>query len=98
MPLLFIHVRNSEYCARDDGTECDTPEAALAQGIKGALRIAADEIGQGRHNTAIVVNVEQEDGTRLLTSVVAVSVSPLMAVQSRDAMPPIDRHRGRAES
>ena len=88
MPLLFIHTRNSDYCARDDGAEFDTPQAALALGVQGALDLAASEIGQGRQSTAIVVNVEQEDGTRLLTSVVAVSVSPLMAVESHDAMLP----------
>lgn len=78
MPLLFIHLRNSGYCARDDGAEFATPEAALALGVKGALNIAVDEIGRGHRNAAIVVNVEQEDGARLLTSVVAVSVSSLM--------------------
>lgn len=78
MPLLFIHTQNSNYCARDEGAEFDTPEAALAHGVQGALSMATDEIGQGHQNTAVVVNVEQADGTRLLTSVVAVSVSPLM--------------------
>ena len=82
MLKLFIHLRNSTYCARDDGAEFDTPKAALALGIKGALNIAADEIGQGRQSAAIVVSVEEEDGTRLLTSVVAVSVSLLMAVEA----------------
>ena len=82
MPFLFIHVRNSDYCARDDGAEFDTPEAALALGVQGALAMASNEIGQGRHSTAIMVNVEQEDGTRLFTSVVAISVSSLMVTEA----------------
>lgn len=82
MPFLFIHLRNSDYSARDEGAEFDTLETALAQGVQGALDIATNEIGRGRHNTAVVVNVEQEDGTRLLTSVVAVSVSALTVVET----------------
>ena len=82
MPLLFIHLRNSDYCARDEGGEFGSPEAALAAGVQGALGIAADEIGRGSESAAVLVNVEQEDGTRLLTSVVSVSVSPLMAVET----------------
>ena len=81
MPHLFIHLRNSDYCARDEGAEFDTPEAALALGVQGALGVAADEIGRGSQNAAVLVNVEQEDGTRLLTSVVVVSVSPLTVAQ-----------------
>ncbi|MDX7953817.1 hypothetical protein P7D22_21880 [Lichenihabitans sp. Uapishka_5] len=88
MPMLFIHLRNSEYSARDEVAEFNTPEAARAVGVKGALSMATDEIGQGRRSTAVVVDVEQEDGTRLLTAVVAVSVSPLMAVELPDAMLP----------
>lgn len=83
MPFLFIHLRNSDYCARDEGAEFDTPEAALAHGVQGALDIATHEVGQGRHSTAVVVNVEEEDGTRLLTSVVALSVSSLMVTNPR---------------
>ncbi|MDX7954057.1 hypothetical protein P7D22_23230 [Lichenihabitans sp. Uapishka_5] len=88
MAFLFIHLRNSEYCARDEGAEFGTPEAALAFGVKGAVDLASEEIGKGRRSTAIVVNIEQEDGTRLLTSVVAVSVSSLMAVESHDVTLP----------
>lgn len=28
MPFLFIHLRNSDYCARDQGAEFATAEAA----------------------------------------------------------------------
>ena len=82
MPFLFIHLRNSDYCARDEGAEFDTPEAALAHGVQGALDIATHEIGQGRHSTAVVVNVEEENGTRLFMSVVAVSVSALTIAEA----------------
>ena len=78
MPLFFIHARNSEFRARDDGAEHDTPEAALVVGIKSALAMVADEIGRGHRSAAVEVNVERENGTRLLSSVVVVSVSPLM--------------------
>ena len=78
MPLFFIHARNSEFCARDDGVDHDTAEAALAAGVQSAIVMAGDEIGRGHRSAAVEVNVEREDGTRLLSSVVAVSVSPLM--------------------
>ena len=81
MPLLFIHVRDSGYCARDNGTEYDTPQAALALGLRSAMALAVDEIGQGGRTAAVEVTVEQEDGTRLLSSVVAISVSPMMVAE-----------------
>ena len=81
MPLFFIHARNSEFCARDDGVDHDTAEAALAAGVQSAIVMAGDEIGRGFRSAAIEVNVEGENGTHLLTSVVAISVSPLMAVK-----------------
>ena len=81
MPLFFIHARNSEFRARDNGAEFDTPEAALAMGVKSAIAMAADEIGHGHRSAAVEVNVEQEDGTCLLSSVVAISVSPLIVAE-----------------
>ena len=79
MPFLFITLRNSKYLARDDGNDYDTPEVALAFGARSAIDMASDEIERGNRNAAVMINVEQEDGTRLLSSVVSVSVSPLMA-------------------
>ena len=79
MPRLFIHVRNSEYRTSDDGGEYDSAEAALAAGVQSAVVMAGDEIGRGHRSAAVEVNVKGEDGTHLLTSVVAISVSPLMA-------------------
>ena len=35
----------------------------------------------GHRSAAVEVNVEQADGTRLLSSVVAISVSPLIVVE-----------------
>lgn len=82
MPFLYIHIRNSAFCARDDGAQFDSPEAALALGVQGALDMVAGEIDQGRQSAAIVVNIEEEDGTRLLSSVVAVSVSSLIVSET----------------
>ena len=79
MPRLFIHVRNSEYRSRDDGGEYDSAEAALAVGVQSAIVMAGEEIARGQRSAAVEVNVEGEDGTRLLSTVVAISVSPLMA-------------------
>ena len=77
MPLFSIHLRNSKYYTRDDGAEHDSAEAALAAGVHSAMRMAADEIVDGCRSAAIEVAIEQDDGTRLLNSVVAISVSPL---------------------
>ena len=80
MPLFSIQLRNSEYYSRDDEAVHDSAEAALAAGVDSAMRMATDEIARGCRNAAIEVIVEQDDGARLLNSVVAISVSPLTIV------------------
>lgn len=80
--LLFIHLRNSEFCTRDEGSEYDSPQAALALGVQSAMGMTADEVGRGSRTAAVVVNVEREDGTRLLSSVVGASVSPLLVTEA----------------
>lgn len=79
MSLLFIHTTNSAFDSRDDGGEYDRPERAMAAGIRSALRIATDEMQDGRASTAVDVRIEQEDGTVLLRSILTVAVSPLQA-------------------
>ncbi len=77
MPLLFIHARNSEFCSRDEGAEYAHPEAAMVSGVRSAVALAADEVNRGERSAAIEISIEQEDGTQVLCSVVAVSVSPM---------------------
>lgn len=91
MPLLFIQARNSDFWVRDDGYEHASPEAALAKGIQSAVAMAADEIGRGRRSAAVEVIIEQGDGVRLLSSVVAISVSPLVL-----AAPKLEDQTGKA--
>ena len=78
MPLLFIHATNSMFESRDEGAEYDLPEVAMALGVRSAITILADEIHQGERNAAVEISIEAEDGTQVLRSVVAVSVSPLI--------------------
>ncbi len=80
MPTLFIHVQNAQFLSRDEGAEYDRPETALAVGVRGAVAMIADEINQGERSAAVEISVEQADGTQVLRSVVALSVSPLMPV------------------
>ena len=80
MPLLFIHARNSEFSSCDEGAEYDHPEAALASGVRSAITIVADEVNRGGLSAAVEISIELEDGTQLLSSVVAVSVSPLIPI------------------
>lgn len=82
MTRLFINARNAEFHSRDDGAEYERPEDALAFGVKSAMDIVADEIGRGERSAAVEISVERHDGTELLRSVVAVSVSPLMPLIS----------------
>ena len=82
MSLLFIHTQNSRFHGRDDGAEYDQPEMALAVGVRGAVALIADEVNQGQTSAAVEISIEQADGTQLLRSVVAVSVSQLMIVPS----------------
>ena len=80
MPLLFIHARNSKFCSCDDGAEYDHPEAALASGVQSAITIIGDEINRGERNAAVEISIELEDGTCVLSSVVVLSVSPLITI------------------
>ena len=84
MPLFFIHCRNSEFYSCDEGADYDHPEAALASGVRGAIAIIANEVGQGERSSAVEISVKREDGTEALCSVVAFSVSP-MILASRSA-------------
>ena len=77
MPQLFIHVTDGRFHSCDDGGDYDRPTTALASGIRSAVNIAAEEVILGKPNAAVVISVEQEDGTQVLCSVVAVSASPL---------------------
>ena len=81
MSLFFTQLRNSEYYARDDGSEHDSAEAALAAGVHSAMRMATDEVADGRCSAAIEITIEQNDGTRLLSSVVAISVSSMVITE-----------------
>lgn len=78
MPVLFVHTTNGEFHSRDDGAEYDRPEAALALGIRGAVALLADEVNHGERSAAVEISIEQADGTQVLRSVVALSVSPLI--------------------
>ena len=86
MPLFIIHTRNSDFHARDEGSDHADAAAALASGVQGAVALAADEIGHGHRSAAVEVNVEEPDGTRLLSSVVTISVSPLLAAGEDDEL------------
>ena len=77
MPFLYIRTCNSDFHCVDDGADYARPEDALAAGVEGAVGIVSDEIKRGGNAAAVEICVEQEDGTRLLRSVVAISVSPL---------------------
>jgi hypothetical protein len=82
MPVLFIHVTNSRFCAQDDGANYDRPEDALASGVRGALGLLTDEINGGEPNAAIDVGICGEDGKQILRSIVSISVSALQLKQN----------------
>ena len=77
MPRFFIQVTNGEFHSRDDGSEYTGAGDALALGVRSAVDIAADEIARGERSAAVVISIEQGDGSQVLRSVVVVSVSPL---------------------
>ena len=78
MPLFFIHARNSEFHSRDEGAEYDHAEAAMASGVRSAVALIADEVNRGERSAAVEISIKREDGTQVLCSVVAVSVSPMI--------------------
>ncbi|MGI4795718.1 MAG: DUF6894 family protein [Janthinobacterium lividum] len=80
MMLLFIHATDTEFFSCDEGAEYDQPADALAEGVRSAVALLADEINQGGRSAAIEISVQLEDGTQLLRSVVSVAVSPLLPI------------------
>ena len=84
MPFFIVRATDSQLQASDDGAEYPRPEAALASGVASAIALAAEEIAAGAQNVAVEVSVEGEDGTKVLRSVVAVSVSSLAVVTTSD--------------
>ena len=78
MPRLFIHTTNSKFHSADEGADYDLPETALALGIQGAVAVLCDEVKQGERNSAVEVSIEAEDGTQVLRSIVAISISSLL--------------------
>ena len=79
MPFYFINARNSDFHARDDGKDYDGPDDALRSGVTSAVSLLADEINRGERCAAVEISVERQDGSELLRSVVALSVSALLA-------------------
>ena len=78
MPQFFIQATNLTFRSRDQGGEYDHPDIALALGIRGAIALVADEIIKGERNAAVEVSIENMDGTQVLRSIVAVSVSAML--------------------
>lgn len=79
MPFLFIRICNSTFGTVDDGAEYGSNEDALAVGVRSAVSVAADEINGGERTAAVDVHVEDRSGDAVLRTVVAISVSPLLA-------------------
>ena len=78
MPRFVIHTTNSSFASYDSGADYDRPEEAMAMGVRSALEIIADEVHEGKASTGVEIRVEQEDGTPVLRTVVALSVSSLL--------------------
>lgn len=78
MPYLFTRTLDGVFDSRDDGADYDSSNQALSAGVRSAIRIAADEIGDGRMATAVEISIEREDGGAVCRSVLALSVSPLL--------------------
>ena len=78
MPQFFIQATNSTFRSRDEGAEYDHPDVALALGIRGAVALVTDEIIRGERHAAVEISIENADGTQVLRSIVAVSVSDVL--------------------
>ena len=80
MPQFFIQATNSTFRSRDQGDEYDHPDIALALGIRSAIALVVDEIIKGERNAAVEISIENVDGTQVLRSIVAVSVSSMLPI------------------
>jgi hypothetical protein len=77
MPFFFTRITNPTFQTRDDGLEYETLEHALAGGIKAALAIAAEEVGDSERTSSVDVTIEGFDEVPVRRSVVSISVAPL---------------------
>jgi hypothetical protein len=75
MPTFHISVINSNFGASNNH-ELPTAEAARRLGVKGALGIGADEIGNGKEFFGAEVRIEEGEET-VARYVVSVGASPL---------------------
>jgi hypothetical protein len=89
MSALFIHVHNSKCHSRDEGGEYESPQAALAIGVRGAIAILSEEIIEGEISSAAEVSVRSANGLQILRSVVALSISPLLPEARSPVVVPI---------
>jgi hypothetical protein len=91
MSALFIHVHDSKRHSCDEGDEYDNPQAALAIGVRGAIAILSEEIVSGKTNSAAEVSVRLANGSQILRSIVALSVSCLLSDPESPVVVPIRR-------
>jgi hypothetical protein len=78
MKHFRVRTLNSQFQTEAEFENFGTVEEVMAEGIKGAMAIAADEINGGSNSVSVEVIVEGEAGRSLLRSVLSVSVAPLL--------------------
>jgi hypothetical protein len=78
MSTLFIHAQDARCHSYDEGSEYDSPEAALAVGVRGAVAMLADEVSRGSSSSAVEISIRSKNGSQLLRSVITLIVSSLL--------------------
>ena len=68
MQLLFIHATDAVSTSCDEGANYNSPEDALAVGVRGAVEILADDIKRGAHYATIEIGIKRGDGSQILRS------------------------------
>lgn len=77
MPAFQIRVTNKDFSACD-GHELTSVDAAGKQGMRAALEIGIDEVGNGTPFFGAEVTVEDEEGNTISRFLVSVGATPLM--------------------
>jgi hypothetical protein len=67
MPRFFFHVHDQHVSQDDEGLDLPDADAALAEAVKGARSLAAEQVLNGRLNLGHRICIADETGAPLAT-------------------------------
>ena len=79
MPMFTIETTNADFKAMADEVAFDGVDDALAVGIRGAVKMAGDEVVSGVTAASVLVSINDAAGSPVRRAIVSISVSSMLA-------------------